>query len=54
MDQVFDDFRFRDTFVLYYDYNGFFHAIQVLGRSIDRTEGRVLCIDGRGHITKKA
>ena len=54
MDQVSDDFRFRDISVLYYDYNEFCHAIQVLGRSIHRSEAMVLCIDGRGHTTKKA
>lgn len=53
MDQVFDDLRFREKFVIYDYYCGFFHVVQLLGRSGYSTKGKVLCIGGQGYTTQK-
>lgn len=53
MDQVFDDLRFREKYVIYDYYCGFFHVVQLIGRSDYSTKGRVLCIGGQGYTTQK-
>ena len=53
-DQVFIDFRTREKSLVYDDYYyGFVHAVQILGRSSNGTEGWVMCMGGQGHTTQK-
>ena len=53
VDQVFDNFSLRKRSI-FYDYrDGFFHAVQLLGRSSYDTEGKILCLCGQDNTTQK-
>lgn len=54
IEQVFDDFRFREKPIVYDYHHGFVPAVRFLVRSSYSADGRALCLGGRGEVTGEA